>query len=255
MKRLISLLLPAVVMMAACAPSQTITRYTVKVEQEYPHDTLSYTQGLFFDGDTLYESAGQYGESSLAMVDIETGVHVHGVWMDKRVFAEGSCNIGDDIYVLTWLEGICMVFDKKDLTMTRQMKYKRQGWGLTTDGNQLIMSDGSAQLYFVNPKTFTTVRSITVRRNGKSVNMLNELEYIDGKIWANIYRKDEIVIIDPATGDVEGVIDCRGLLDKKLHTSRTDVLNGIALHKATGDIYLTGKYWPRMYRIALEQKK
>ena len=255
MKRLASILLAAAVAVSACAPSQTIVRYTVKVEQEYPHDTLSYTQGLFFDGDTLYESAGQYGESSLAMVDMETGVHVHGARLDKRVFAEGSCSIGDDIYVLTWLEGICMVFDKKTFAMTDTMKYNRQGWGLTTDGNQLIMSDGSAQLYFVNPKTFTTVRSVTVRRNGKSVNMLNELEYIDGKIWANIYQKDEIVIINPSTGEVEGVIDCRGLLDKKLRTSRTDVLNGIAHHKATGAIYLTGKYWPRMYRITLEQKK
>jgi glutamine cyclotransferase len=117
------------------------------------------------------------------------------------------------------------------------------------------MSDGSAQLYFVSPKTFTVVRSVTVRLGGKSVNYLNELEWIDGKIWANVYTKDDIMIIDPATGVVEGVIDCRGLLPKGLRSERTDVLNGIACHPDSGDIFLTGKYWPRMYKVSLVEKK
>ena len=250
----ISLFVATLVTLAACAPTQKVARYGINVEQEYPHDTLSYTQGLFFDNGELFETAGQYGESRLIKVDVGSGTALRQRAIDKELFAEGSCAVGNDIYVLTWLEGVCLVFDKSTFELTGRKKYNRQGWGLTTDGNMLIMSDGSAQLYFVNPKTFTTVRSITVRKAGKSVNMLNELEWIDGKIWANLYTKNEIVIIDPATGVVEGVIDCAGLLPKSLRTSRTDVLNGIAYNPNTGEIYLTGKYWPRMYRVTVKEK-
>lgn len=232
-----------------------MTRYVVNVEQEYPHDTLSYTQGLFFDGGRLFETAGQYEESRLMEVDIETGKAKREVELDKEIFAEGSCTIGDELYILTWLEGVCLIYDKNTFKRVGQKVYKRQGWGLTTDGGLLIMSDGSAQIYFINPKTFTIVRSITVRKGGKSVNHLNELEFIDGKIWANIYLKDEIVIIDPASGEVEGVIDCRGLLPKQRRTAHTDVLNGIAHNPDTGEIFLTGKYWPSMYRVTLKEKK
>ena len=249
------LIIFALLAAVSCAPVQKVAHYTVKVEQEYPHDTLSYTQGLFFDGGRLYESAGQYGESRLMIVDLDSGEALRQTPLDKKIFAEGSCTVGNDIYMLTWLEGVCLKFDKETLEPTGQFVNNRQGWGLTTDGSILIMSDGSAQLYFVSPKTFTVVRSITVRLAGRSVNHLNELEYIDGKIWANVYLKDEIMIIDPSSGEVEGVIDCRGLLPKELRSRRTDVLNGIALRPETGEIFLTGKYWPRMYRITLEEKK
>ena len=255
MKRFLSILLIAAASAVACAPSQKIARYGVTVEEEYPHDTLSYTQGLFFEGEKLFETAGQYGESRLMEVDLTTGAALRQTPIESDIFAEGSCVIGDDLYVLTWLEGVCLVYDKTTFERKGQKIYKRQGWGLTTDGSLLVMSDGSAQLYFINPKTFTTVRSITVRKNGKSVNMLIELEWIDGKIWANIYMKDEIVIIDPASGEVEATVDCRGLLDDKLRTRRTDVLNGIAYQPSTGAVYLTGKYWPLMYRITLSEKK
>ena len=255
MKRSVCPLLALLMLLAACAPTQKVARYTLKVEQEYPHDTLSYTQGLFFDGDRLFESAGQYGESRLMEVDLNNGEAVRQKELDKKIFAEGSCAIGDDVYMLTWLEGVCLVFDKETFEQKDQYVNKRQGWGLTTDGSLLIMSDGSAQLYFVSPKTFTIVRSVTVRNNGRSVNLLNELEYIDGKIWANVYTKDEIVIIDPATGEVEGHINCKGLLPAEKRTSRTDVLNGIAYKPETGEIFLTGKYWPSMYRITLVEKQ
>ena len=255
MKRILPIILLAALAICSCAPAGNVAKYTLKVEQEFDHDTLSYTQGLFFDGDTLFETAGQYGESRLIEVDLATGEAKRQVALEKEVFAEGSCTIGDDLYILTWLEGVCMVYDKNTFERKGYKKYQRQGWGLTTDGKMLIMSDGSAQLYFINPKTFTIVRSITVSKKGKSVNKLNELEWIDGKIWANIYLKDEIVVIDPTTGEVEAEIDCRGLLDKHLRSERTDVLNGIAYHPATGAIYLTGKYWPRMFRVTLEEKK
>ena len=239
---------------ASCAQSQKLPRYSVKVEQEYPHDTLAYTQGLFFDEGRFFETAGQYGESNLREVTLENGVPLRMTAMEKEVFAEGSCAIGDNIYVLTWRERLCFVYDKNTFERTGQFTYNRQGWGLTTDGSLLIMSDGSAQLYFISPKTFTTVRSVTVRAMGKSVNYLNELEYINGKIWANIYLKDEIVIIEPSTGEVEGIIDCRGLLPRDRRTERTDVLNGIAYRQETEEIFITGKYWPSMYKISIEQK-
>ena len=240
---------------ASCAQPQKVARYSVKVEQEYPHDTLSYTQGLFFDAGRLFETAGQYGESNLREVNLEDGIPLRATYMEKEIFAEGSCIIGDNIYVLTWLERLCLVYDKNTFERTGQFTYNRQGWGLTTDGSLLIMSDGSAQLYFVSPRTFTIVRSVTVRNGGKSVNYLNELEYINGKVWANVYLRDEIVIIEPSTGEVEGVIDCRGLLPKDRRTERTDVLNGIAYRPETGEIFITGKYWPSMYKINIEEKK
>ena len=255
MKPAVTLFTIAVILLAACAPSQKVARYGISVEQEYPHDTLSYTQGLFFADGDLYETAGQYGESRLIKVDLQTGAAKQQVAMEAEIFAEGSCAIGGEIFVLTWLEGVCLVYDKETFDPIGRKTYKRQGWGLTTDGSLLIMSDGSAQIYFVNPKTFTTVRSVTVHRGGKSVNYLNELEYINGKIWANIYTKDEIVIINPASGEVEGVIDCRGLLASDLRSERTDVLNGIACNPDTGEIFLTGEYWPRMYRVTLTEKK
>ena len=227
----------------------------MKVEHEFPHDTLSYTQGLFFDGDRFYETAGQYGESRLMEVDLESGMQLRQSCIEKEILAEGSSVIGDNIYVLTWLEGLCLVYDKNTLMRSGQFVNNRQGWGLTTDGRLLIMSDGSAQIYFVSPKTFTVVRSVTVRMGDKSVNYLNELEYINGKIWANVYTKDEIVIFDPSTGEVEGVVDCRGLLPKEKRTARTDVLNGIAYDQSTDGVYVTGKYWPLMYRISLVEKK
>lgn len=254
-KRLLTVWFALMLLASSCAQQEKVARYTLKVQQEYPHDTLSYTQGLFFDEGRLYETAGQYGESNLREVNLEDGVPVRRADIEKKYFAEGSCVIANDIYVLTWLEKTCFVYDKNTFERTGSFVNNRQGWGLTTDGNLLIMSDGSAQLYFVSPKTFTIVRSVTVRSGGKSVNFLNELEYINGKIWANVYLKDEILIIDPASGEVEGVVDCRGLLPKERRTRRTDVLNGIAWNPATGEIFITGKYWPAMYRIELEKKK
>ncbi|MCF0173648.1 MAG: glutaminyl-peptide cyclotransferase, partial [Bacteroidales bacterium] len=153
------------------------------------------------------------------------------------------------LFILTWLEGKVFVCNPDTFEEEAQFDIRRQGWGLTTDGTQLIMSDGSAQLFFINPARFDIVRSITVRRDGKSVRWLNELEYIDGRIWANVYLTDEIVIINPESGEVEGVVDCTGLLPEELRSPDTDVLNGIAYNPEDGAIYITGKYWPRMYRI------
>jgi glutamine cyclotransferase len=159
-----------------------------------------------------------------------------------------------NLYILTWTNRKAFVYDAETLKYKSTWSYPREGWGLTTDGKSLIASDGSATLHYMD-KNFAPEKKITVRLEGKPVRFLNELEYIDGKIWANIYTTDTIVIINPKDGRVEGMIDCTGLLPKKLHTSSTDVLNGIAYDKKTGKIYLTGKNWPKLYEIRLVEKK
>lgn len=213
------------------------------------HDPSSYTQGLFFHDGKLYESAGQYGESSVRIVDLATGKVLKRKNFERQFFIEGSCVAGGKLFVLTWREGICFVLDPETLTELGQFRYKGEGWGLTTDGKSLIMSDGSTKIRFRNPKSFQVEREITVKLDGKELGYINELEYIDGEIWANIYGSDYIAKIDPATGRVTTLIDCRGLLANELRKPSTDVLNGIALDPATGHIYITGKNWPRIFRI------
>ena len=168
----------------------------------------------------------------------------------KKYFAEGSVVLDGKLFILTWLNKVAFVYDAQTLEYEKTYSYPREGWGLTTDGKRLIASDGSSRLYFLD-KDFKTVGSVDVMMDGRPVKYLNELEWIDGKVWANVYMTDMIVVIDPSDGKVESVIDCSGLLPKKLRTPKTDVLNGIARDPADGSIYLTGKYWPRLYKIEL----
>ena len=231
-----------------------VKKYRLNVVKEYPHDTSSYTQGLFFHDGTLYESTGQMGESTMRIVDLETGKPLRKLSFEDKYFIEGSVILDDELFILTWLNKVAFIYDANTLEYKQTFTYPREGWGLTTDGKSLIASDGSATLYFLD-KTFNVKDKLRVTLDDKPVRLLNELEWIDGKIWANIYTKDDIAIINPHTGKVEGMIDCSGLLDRKLRTSTTDVLNGIAVNPADGKIYLTGKYWPRMFEIELIQTK
>ena len=249
------LLLSCALPLAACASGQTVKTYGYKVEETVPHDIASYTQGLFFHDGSLYESAGQYGESNFRKVDLKTGRVLDRTNFEGRYFAEGACVLNDRLYILTWREGECFVYDIRTMQRLGTCRYTGEGWGLTTDGKSLIMSDGTSTITFRNPETFAVERSITVTLRDKKVAYLNELEYIKGEIWANVYGSDLIVRIDPATGAVRSVVNCTGLLPASLRRPRTDVLNGIALDPATGDIWLTGKYWPKMYRIKLVEKK
>ena len=166
---------------------------------------------------------------------------------------EGSTIFKDNLYILTWESKTAFVYDAATLEYKSTWKYPREGWGLTTDGKQLIASDGSATLFFMD-ENFALQRRLIVKYEDRPVRWLNELEYIDGKIWANVYTTDEIVIINPKDGRVEGVIDCRGLLPRHLRTPQTDVLNGIAYNPEDGKIYLTGKNWPELYEIRLIEK-
>ncbi len=242
------------VLLAAVSCGTTKVReYKIKVVREYPHDITSYTQGLFFHGDTLYESTGQWGESTFRTVDLATGDALTRMDFSRQYFVEGSIIFGDTLYILTWTNNLVFLYDAKTLEYKATVAYPRQGWGITTDGKQLIASDGSSYLYFMDAD-LNVLRRQRVTKDGKPVFDLNELEYIDGKVWANVYTTDTIVIIDPANGVVEATVDCRGLLPYKERTRDTDVLNGIAVDK-DGRIFLTGKYWPKMYEIELIKKK
>ena len=245
-----ALALAALLLSGLTGCSARVRAYKIKVEKEYPHDTASYTQGLFFDGGKFYESTGQYGESSFRIVDLETGNALKKLDFAPKYFAEGSVILNGKLYILTWTNKVAFVYDAATLEYLQTYSYPREGWGLTTDGKSLIASDGSSRLYFLTPE-FKQERAVNVTMDGRPVRYLNELEYIDGKVWANVYTTDMIVIIDPAHGKVEASIDCTGLLPRKLRTADTDVLNGIARDPATGQIYLTGKYWPRLYEVRL----
>ena len=240
------------VLAAISCGSTKVHQYKVRVVQEYPHDIESYTQGLFFHGDSLYESTGQYGESTFRTVDLETGEALSRMDFSRKYFIEGSIIFGEDLYILTWENQVAFRYDAATHKYKSTVAYPREGWGLTTDGKQLIASDGSSFLYFMDAD-LNVLRRQRVTMDGKSVRYLNELEYIDGKVWANVYTSDTIVIIDPSDGTVVGTVDCKGLLPSKERTRDTDVLNGIAVDKE-GRIFLTGKYWPKMYQVELVKK-
>ncbi len=233
-------------------PSSSVREYKVNVLESIRHDMSSYTQGLFIVDGVMYESSGQYGQSSFRTVEPATGRVLEVIPFPAEYFLEGSCELGGMIYILTWFEGKCFVFDIASLAQVAEFAYDGEGWGLTTDGVSLIMSDGSSSLTYRDPMTFAVQKTVKVTMNGKAVNSINELEYIGGEIWANIYGTNWIYRIDPVSGAVVGKINCAGLLEQKYRSSAVDVLNGIALDPADGSIYLTGKYWPRMYKVSLE---
>ena len=233
-------LLTAVLLCSGCEAK--VKEYKVRVVKEYPHDTGSYTQGLFFHNGDMYESTGQYGSSTFRKVDLATGEALEKLDFNRKYFVEGSVVLGDNLYILTWESKVAFIYDAKTLEYKSTYSYPREGWGLTTDGKQLIASDGSSRLYFLDGE-YKLQKAVDVKLDGRSVRNLNELEYIDGKVWANVYTTDLIVIINPSTGVVEATVDCTGLLPDQLRDRRTDVLNGIALDPASGKIYLTGKYW------------
>ena len=250
MKRIIAILSAAALTLMCVGCAARVKQYKVEVVKDYPHDTGAYTQGLFFSGGRFWESTGQFGESSFREVELATGKVLSKMDFQQKYFAEGSVMLDGNLYILTWLNNVAFVYDAATLEYRQTYSYPREGWGLTTDGKSLIASDGSSRLYFLTPE-FKQERYVNVKMDGRSVRYLNELEYIDGKVWANVYTTDMIVVINPADGTVEASIDCSGLLPRSLRSQRTDVLNGIAQDPATGKIYLTGKYWPRLYEIKL----
>ncbi len=224
-------------------------KMTYEVVKVYPHDRKAYTQGLVYEDGYIYEGTGLRGASTLRKWELKTGRVVESLNLSPDLFGEGICILEDKIYQLTWTSRIGFVYDKNSFSVIRRLKYSTQGWGLTTDGTHLIMSDGSNNLYFLDPKYFSVLSRVSVYDDHGPVNQLNELEYINGTVYANVYQTDDIVQIDPACGKVLARINLRGLLPRKEYRSDTDVLNGIAWDAQGKRIFVTGKNWPKLFEV------
>lgn len=238
---------------AEASPKEA-TRYTYKIVNTYPHDPKAFTQGLEYHDGYLYESTGLEGHSSLRKVELRTGRVLQIRKLSQEIFAEGLTLFHNRIYQLTWRNGICFVYERDSFRSDIEFRYTGEGWGLTNDGTHLIMSDGSDILTFRDPATFAVVRQIKAHDQGVPVRDLNELEYIEGEIWANVWMTDMIVRISPKTGEVVGWIDLSGLL-KPNEASQADVLNGIAYDRQNKRIFVTGKLWPKIFEIKVVPKQ
>ncbi len=237
----------------ATTPAAPVS-YTYEVVHSYPHDPGAFTQGLIFLNGEWIESTGLNGKSSLRRVEFATGLVSRIIRVPSEYFAEGMTVIGNKVYQLTWQHQKGFVYDLATFNLEREFAYTGEGWGLTTDGKSLILSDGTNQIRFLDPATFAVTRTISVTRDGQPVRLLNELEYIRGEIYANIWQSQSIARIDPATGRLLGLIDLYGLLPDSERTPDTDVLNGIAYDAATDRLFVTGKRWPKIYEIKLRPK-
>lgn len=233
----------------AVAHAQTTETY--QVIHTYPHDTQAFTQGLIYIDGHLYESTGLNGKSSLREEDLETGSILQFQDVPSKYFAEGLTNWGNTLIQLTWQDHVVLVYDRANLHFLRSIPHSGEGWGLTQDGKNLILSDGTSALHFLDPVTLNEVRRITVKDRGTPVKELNELEFIHGEIYANIWHSDRIARIDPASGKVIGWIDLTGLLPKSERSDPEAVLNGIAWDAARERIFVTGKRWPKIFEIKL----
>ncbi len=243
-------------------PTDVLTNESIKIEcgydeflnvaNTYPHNAESFTQGLFFHDGILYESTGLYGKSKLYKnINIENGTAEKEYAFANDIFAEGSVILNGNLYVLTYKENKVFKFTPETLEPTMVIPYSRQGWGLATDGEYLIASDGSSEIYFMDEK-LNDIKQITVTHKGKEVSNINELEYIDGFIWANEWLTNNILIIDPNSGNVVKLLDFTKLCPDEI-ADTNDVLNGIAYNSQTGKIYITGKRWDKLYELELKK--
>lgn len=234
--------------------------YTYTIINEYPHDTGSYTQGLEFHNDTLYEGTGKKGRSFLRKLDYKTGTIYEQIDLDNTYFGEGITILNDKIYQLTWQSGMGFIYDLKNFEKLDNFQYgeSREGWGLANDGKKIFKSDGTEKIWFINPKTMMEEGYIETVTNSSMFNKANELEYVNGKLYANVYQKPSVMIIDSTTGAIEGVINFNGLSDKITKTENwnaTDnVLNGIAYHQERDTFFVTGKDWNILFEVKIQKK-
>ena len=232
-------------------------KYTYQIVATFPHDISHFTQGLEFHDNILYEGTGQEGASAIYRLDIKTGKAQKEYKLEYQYFGEGITILNNKIYELTYKNDIGFVYDLNTFKILNTWKYKsKEGWGLTNDGNSLIMSDGTENIYFIHPENYKEIRRIQVYDENNVVKNLNELEFIKGEIWANIWQTENLVIIDPKSGKVTGEVDLSGINGSILQNQKDpiDVLNGIAWNSATDKIYVTGKWWPKLFEIKLIKK-
>jgi glutaminyl-peptide cyclotransferase len=233
----------------AQTPRAVMQSYSIV--KTHNHDPTAYTQGLVWNGTGFFESTGQYGQSTLRETTLEGRV-LRSVPVDDKMFAEGLAWLGGKLYQLTWTNNKALVYDAKTFKLEGTRAYKTEGWGLTTDGKNLILSDGSSQIFFLEPSTFAVVRTITVSNAGSEIRQLNELEWVGGEIWANIWQTDLIARIDPKNGRVLAYINLVGLRPQNTQQNFDSVLNGIAHDSKTGRIWVTGKLWDKLYEIKVK---
>ena len=248
-KDLIIMMIVAVFFVGTHAFTEAVQTYTYKVINTYPHDSKAFTQGLVFEHGSLYEGTGLYGDSSLRKIHLETGEIEQIYRLPKKFFGEGITIYKNSIIQLTWQSRIGFVYDIQSFGLMQKFRYSTEGWGITHDGKRLIMSDGTATLYFLDPETYTQRGTLRVRDANSPVRMLNELEYIRGEIYANVWQKNRIARISSDTGTVMGWIDLEELCQWN------GVLNGIAYDHEHDRLFVTGKLWPYIYEIKLVEKR
>jgi len=229
--------------------------YAIKVVNTFPHDTAAYTQGLLYQDGFLYESTGRRGQSNLRKVELKTGKVLHQHDINPNLFGEGLALWQGRLFQLTWHAGKAFVYDLKDFKELGAYNYPGEGWGLTTNGKHLIQSNGSADLKFLDPNTFSEVKRIRVTDNGKPIKDLNELEFIRGEIFANVWMTNKIARINPQTGKITAWLDLSSLVPANLPDDSDAVLNGIAYDSKNDRLFVTGKLWPKLYEIQIVENK
>ncbi len=223
--------------------------YECKIINTYPHDKKAYTQGLFYDNGVMYEGTGQRGESSLRKVDYKTGKLIAQLNLEAKYFGEGITAFKDKIIQLTWTSKTGFVYDKATFKLITTLQYSTQGWGITSDGEQLIMSDGTQNIYFLDPEYFNKIGKIEIYDQDGPVHNINELEYINGLVYANIWQSEHLIAFDPKTGKVVKLIDCRKIVPAGYQGEQDNVLNGIAFDKENDRYFITGKRWPSLFEV------
>lgn len=231
----------------------SLRSFEVRQIADSPHDPSAFTQGLVFHDGKLYESTGQYGESTLREIDPDTGEVLRRIDLSSRSFGEGLTLWNNQLIQLTWRERTAFVYDLETMNRNGEWKYRGEGWGLTHDGHHLILSDGSSTLKFLDPVSHAVTKRLRVIDRGRPVDKLNELEFVDGMILANVWYSDRIAQIDPETGEVIGWIDLSGLYPASQPRDREQVLNGIAWDESGRRLFVTGKNWPRMYQFSYRE--
>ncbi len=252
---LVMLLLMSVLFLSPTKRHQTNPApvYSYSIVNVYPHDPTAFTQGLVYDDGVLYEGTGLRGQSTLRKVELTTGIVLQLHELPDEYFGEGVTLYDDKIIQLTWQANVGFVYDRNSFLLLDKFYYEEEGWGITFDGSRFIISDGTATLHFVDPATFTETGRVEVRDENGTVDNLNELEFINGEVFANVYLTDRIVRIDPQSGKVTGWIDLSGILPPEDRSRQVDVLNGIAYDAENDRLFVTGKLWPKLFEIKLHQ--